>query len=62
MSDVAPGPLFLFISGKFLCVIIYFIISRVSHGLDDLFEQTMYKERVNLVRKRQVVLPDTVLA
>lgn len=25
---------------------------KVSHGLDDLFEQTMYKERVNLVRKR----------
>ncbi|XP_078313559.1 uncharacterized protein LOC111129783 [Crassostrea virginica] len=25
---------------------------KVSQGLDDLFEQTMYKEKVNLVRKR----------
>lgn len=37
----------------------FFFISRVSHGLDDLFEQTMHKERVNLVRKRQVVSRDS---
>lgn len=51
------------LSFKFLHVPVIkliFFISRVSRGLDDLFEQTMHKERVNLVRKRQVVSRDSL--